>query len=174
MHTPCHARPSAMHAPATHPPAPLPHTAPPWTEFLTHACENIIFPQLLLRTVKRLNLILQIYLLSHLFYGRSKSVENPGFPRRRALTLEFGPKTYYSAGANDLSSTFSKFWRHNRNEPTFVLIQSDLTGAQALDKSIMLFSLDNKNSVTALWMHSVVLLPKSSFPVTHKVDNIDI
>ena len=25
---------------------------PPWTEFLTHACENITFPQLLLRTVK--------------------------------------------------------------------------------------------------------------------------
>ena len=24
----------------------------PWTEFLTHACENITFPQLLLRTVK--------------------------------------------------------------------------------------------------------------------------
>ena len=24
---------------------------PPWTEFLTHACENITFPQLLLRTV---------------------------------------------------------------------------------------------------------------------------
>ena len=23
-----------------------------WTEFLTHACENITFPQLLLRTVK--------------------------------------------------------------------------------------------------------------------------
>ena len=28
-------------------------TPPPlWTEFLTHACENITFPQLLLRTVK--------------------------------------------------------------------------------------------------------------------------
>ena len=26
------------------------HT-PPWTEFLTHACENITFPQLLLRAV---------------------------------------------------------------------------------------------------------------------------
>ena len=25
----------------------------PWTEFLTHAFENITFPQLLLRTVKR-------------------------------------------------------------------------------------------------------------------------
>ena len=24
---------------------------PPWTEFLTHACENITFPQLLMRTV---------------------------------------------------------------------------------------------------------------------------
>ena len=28
---------------------------PLWTEFLTHACENITFPQLLLRTVKILN-----------------------------------------------------------------------------------------------------------------------
>ena len=27
------------------------HTQPPWTEFLTHACENITFPQLLLRAV---------------------------------------------------------------------------------------------------------------------------
>ena len=27
---------------------------PPWTEFLTHACENITFPQLLFRTVKML------------------------------------------------------------------------------------------------------------------------
>ena len=39
----------AMHAPCT----PSCHTCPPhlWTEFLTHACENITFPQLLLRTV---------------------------------------------------------------------------------------------------------------------------
>ena len=28
------------------------HTCPPGTEFLTHACENIIFPQLPLRAVK--------------------------------------------------------------------------------------------------------------------------
>ena len=28
---------------------------PPWTEFLTHACENITFPQLLLRSVKILS-----------------------------------------------------------------------------------------------------------------------
>ena len=28
----------------------IPHT--PWTGFLTHACENIAFPQLLLRAVK--------------------------------------------------------------------------------------------------------------------------
>ena len=40
MHAPRHAHPSATHAP------PL-----LWTEFLTHACENITFPQLLLRTV---------------------------------------------------------------------------------------------------------------------------
>ena len=31
--------------------APLRHARPPPTEFLTHACENITFPQLLLRTV---------------------------------------------------------------------------------------------------------------------------
>ena len=31
-------------------PHPTPHP-PPWTEFLTHACENITFPQLRLRTV---------------------------------------------------------------------------------------------------------------------------
>ena len=33
-----------------------PTYAPPplWTEFLTHACENITFPQLLLRAVKML------------------------------------------------------------------------------------------------------------------------
>ena len=36
---PCHIHPTAMHA-------------PPRSEFLTHACENITFPQLLLRTVK--------------------------------------------------------------------------------------------------------------------------
>ena len=28
-----------------------PNPPPPWTEFLTHACENITFPQLLLRAV---------------------------------------------------------------------------------------------------------------------------
>ena len=60
-------------SPATHVPPPYPRTAmhvpllpcvppschtgpyacpPMWTEFLTHACENITFPQLLLRTVK--------------------------------------------------------------------------------------------------------------------------
>ena len=39
MHAPCHARSPATHAP------------PLWTEFLTHACENITFPHLLLRTV---------------------------------------------------------------------------------------------------------------------------
>ena len=43
-HAPCHACPSAPMPPATHP-----HL---WTEILTHACENITFPQLLLRKVK--------------------------------------------------------------------------------------------------------------------------
>ena len=46
----CHASPHLpcmtpdKHAPATHPP-------PPTTEGMIHACENITFPQLLLRTV---------------------------------------------------------------------------------------------------------------------------
>ena len=42
--------PTMQPPPATH--APLHHARPPWTEFVTHACENITFPQLLLRTVK--------------------------------------------------------------------------------------------------------------------------
>ena len=29
------------------------YTSPLWTEFVTHSCENITFPQLLLRTVKK-------------------------------------------------------------------------------------------------------------------------
>ena len=41
---PCHTCPPPPHMP------PLP-CSPPWTEFLTHACENITFPQLLLWTV---------------------------------------------------------------------------------------------------------------------------
>ena len=55
MHAPCHKcslprMPPVMHAPlpCTHPPA---MHAPPWTEFLTHSCEIITFPQLLLRLV---------------------------------------------------------------------------------------------------------------------------
>ena len=48
---PCHTcLPLATHAPLPRmPPCHTPH--PMWTEFLTHACENITFPQLLLRTV---------------------------------------------------------------------------------------------------------------------------
>ena len=50
---PCHTCPQ----PCTHP---LPCTSPPpWTEFLTHACENITFPQLLLRTVKSCNMVVE-------------------------------------------------------------------------------------------------------------------
>ena len=67
---PCYACPPAMHAPLPHTPtlpcmpptlthtwplhytyAALHHACPLWTDFLTHACENITFPQLLLRTV---------------------------------------------------------------------------------------------------------------------------
>ena len=36
----------------------------PWTEFLTHACENITFPQLLLRPVKLFfNMLLEFFLI---------------------------------------------------------------------------------------------------------------
>ena len=50
---------SATHTPLPHisPPCTPPcHARPPlWTEFLTRACENITFLQLLLRTVKLVN-----------------------------------------------------------------------------------------------------------------------
>ena len=58
MHSPIHPHTHApspiMHAP-THPPQTCPPATmqPTWTEFLKDACENITFPQLLLRTVKR-------------------------------------------------------------------------------------------------------------------------
>ena len=54
-HAPCHAHPClpctppAMQSPSATL-APTMH-APLWTEFLTHACENITFPQFRLRTV---------------------------------------------------------------------------------------------------------------------------
>ena len=36
---------------------------PPWTEFLTHACENITFPQLLLQSVtKQVSLVTMLHL----------------------------------------------------------------------------------------------------------------
>ena len=58
MHAPCHTHPlptmcthlPAMHAPPCHA-HPCHAHPPPWTEFLTHACENITFAQLLLRMV---------------------------------------------------------------------------------------------------------------------------
>ena len=57
-HTPLCLHPPAMHAPppATHAPftmhaPPLPHMPP--VDRMTDACENITFPQLLLRTVKK-------------------------------------------------------------------------------------------------------------------------
>ena len=47
----CHACPFLPHMPpATH--ILLRHACPLWTDFLTHACENITFLQLHLRTVK--------------------------------------------------------------------------------------------------------------------------
>ena len=57
-HTPLPCKPSTMHTPwphmpptATHAP-PATYAQPLWTEFFTHAWENITFPQLLLQTVK--------------------------------------------------------------------------------------------------------------------------
>ena len=37
------------------------HPCPLWTEFLTHACENITFPQLLLRTVNIISFVFGTY-----------------------------------------------------------------------------------------------------------------
>ena len=55
MHTPftMHA-PFTTHAPLYYAcPTPLATHVPPWTELLTHACENITFLHLLLRAVPR-------------------------------------------------------------------------------------------------------------------------
>ena len=55
MHTPCHAHPCHTCPPAMHTPChacpPATHAPPPWTEFLTHASENITLPQLRWRAV---------------------------------------------------------------------------------------------------------------------------
>ena len=51
---------------------------PPWTEFLTHACGNITFPQLRLRTVLK-----DLYCLIFLFYFR------PTGDSRQNITLTF-------------------------------------------------------------------------------------
>ena len=48
---PCHACFPLPCMPPSHHACPPAMHAPLWTEFLTHACENITFPQLLLRTV---------------------------------------------------------------------------------------------------------------------------
>ena len=72
----------SVHPPGQTPPgrhAPLPISfwdisPPPWTEFLTHACENITFPQLLLRPVKIFfNMLLEFFFMfvgSHIIYQR--------------------------------------------------------------------------------------------------------
>ena len=41
-----------MHSKDAYRPLQWPSRPPLWTEFLTHACENITFPQLRYRTVK--------------------------------------------------------------------------------------------------------------------------
>ena len=41
---------------------------PPWTEFLTHACENITFPQLLLRTVIKLKRVKFLIYIEYIEY----------------------------------------------------------------------------------------------------------
>ena len=50
-HAPCLAHPHHVRSP-NHACPSTTHAPPLWTEFLTHACENITFPQLLLLTVK--------------------------------------------------------------------------------------------------------------------------
>ena len=62
-HLSCHACPPSCTAPLSHMPAPAMH-APPWTEFLTHDCEHITFPQLLLRTVMIFLALLRYIILS--------------------------------------------------------------------------------------------------------------
>ena len=84
---PCYACPLAMHTPPCHavPPLPcmppLPHTPPPilWTEYLTHVCENITFPQLLLRTVINTVVLPESYKLSLI----KSNVKHGNFPMLR-------------------------------------------------------------------------------------------
>ena len=47
---------------------------PPWTEFLTHTCENITFPQLRLRTVK----MVPVMLVCHSVHGGRGSASKGG------------------------------------------------------------------------------------------------
>ena len=68
---PCHPSPCmppsfAMHFPFTMHTPPLSHMPPPhlWTDGMIHACENITFPQLLLRAVININLNLNTLLVS--------------------------------------------------------------------------------------------------------------
>ena len=44
---------------------------PPWTEFLTHACKNITFPQLLLRVVTMVRTI-DIFIWASEILGKSR------------------------------------------------------------------------------------------------------
>ena len=62
MHAPLPCMPPTMHAtPAMH--TELPRTPPLWTEFLTHACENITLPQRrAVKMVKAINFLLTIHM----------------------------------------------------------------------------------------------------------------
>ena len=46
MHAPLPCTPTATHTSPCHAHPPAVHAPPPWTEFLTHASENITLPQL--------------------------------------------------------------------------------------------------------------------------------
>ena len=71
--------PPATHAPHHTCPLPCPsptmHAATLWTEFLTHACENITFPQLLLRTV--INTTIKIIVLQYVKLSANLTVFPP-------------------------------------------------------------------------------------------------
>ena len=69
------------HFPLCHTRSPFTMHAPLWTEFLTHACENIIFLQLLLRVVK----ITTIY-----FYTKWQCCHQSAFfPAKKVHTVRF-------------------------------------------------------------------------------------
>ena len=80
--SPLHARPLCQtHFPLCHTRSPFTMHAPLWTEFLTHTCENITFPRLLLRVVKTTT----IY-----FYTKWQCCHQSAyFPAKKVHTVRF-------------------------------------------------------------------------------------